>query len=94
MSSSTAVTTSLRMGVVTPSLKGAGWDTSLMAEIEKDKATTEVDAAEEDYVLPRDDDDYSPAHGEDDVGTGVGDEPEYTEEDVLAAAAEHDAVIV
>ena len=66
---------------------------SFKSEIEKDKATTEVDAAEEDYVLPRDDDDYSPAHGEDDVGTGVGDEPEYTEEEVLAAAVEHDAVI-
>jgi sec-independent protein translocase protein TatB len=38
-------------------------------------AKTGENASEEEYVLPRDDDDYSPAHGEDDPGTGVGDEP-------------------
>ena len=50
---------------------------------------------EPDYVLPRDDDEYSPAHGEDDPGTGVGDEPvaELTDaEKVSAAEAERAAV--
>ena len=59
------------------------------------KPTTETseDATEEvEETLPRDDDDYSPAHGEDDLGTGVGDDDEYTEEDLLAADAERDAV--
>ena len=43
-------------------------------------------------VLPRDDDDYSPAHGDEDVGTGVGDDNAFSEEDVIAADAERDAV--
>jgi hypothetical protein len=49
--------------------------------------------AENDLVLPRDDDEYSPAHGEDDTGTGVGDDELYTQEDIDAADAERDAVI-
>ena len=48
---------------------------------------------QEDYTPPRDDDDYSPAHDADEPGTGVEDEPEYTEEDVVAAGAELDAVL-
>ena len=42
--------------------------------------------------MPRDDDEYSPAHGEGDVGTGVGDELTLAEEDVAASDAEADAV--
>jgi sec-independent protein translocase protein TatB len=49
--------------------------------------------AENDLVLPRDDDEYSPAHGDEDMGTGVGDDELYTQEDVAAADAERDAVI-
>ena len=47
---------------------------------------------EPEETLPRDDDDYSPAHGEDDLGTGVGEDDGFTEEDVIAADAERDAV--
>jgi sec-independent protein translocase protein TatB len=65
---------------------------SFKADIEKESVAPDDPAAEEDLVLPRDDDEYSPAHGEDDVGTGVGDEVLYTEEDVAAADAERDAV--
>lgn len=49
--------------------------------------------AENDLVLPRDDDEYSPAHGEEDAGTGVGDDELYTQEDIDAADAEREAVI-
>ena len=48
---------------------------------------------ENDLVLPRDDDEYSPAHGEEDMGTGVGDDELYTQEDIDAADAEREAVI-
>jgi sec-independent protein translocase protein TatB len=48
---------------------------------------------QDDYTPPREDDDYSPAHGADEPGTGVGDEVEYTEEDVAAADSELDAVL-
>ena len=59
----------------------------------KPTPNTSEDATEEiEETLPRDDDEYSPAHGEDDPGTGVGDDDAYTEEDVLAADAERDAV--
>ena len=47
---------------------------------------------EPEETLPRDDDDYSPAHGEEDPGTGVGDDNGYTEEDVVAADAEREAI--
>lgn len=43
-------------------------------------------------VLPREDDDYSAAHGEGESGTGVGDEPRHSEEDVAASAEERNAV--
>ena len=56
-----------------------------------DKKTGEA-AEETEYTLPRDDDDYSPAHGEDEPGTGIEDSGSYAEEDVAAAAAERDAV--
>lgn len=39
-----------------------------------------------DYPLPRDDDDYSPAHGSDESGTGVGDEPHDEGGDTTAAS--------
>lgn len=50
------------------------------------------------YTPPRDDDDFSPAHAEDDVGTGVGDEivndpeTEVVEEQIHDDNAEADAV--
>ena len=53
--------------------------------------------AEEELVLPRDDDEYSPAHGEDDVGTGVGDEPaenDVAEAELDRAAADEEAAAV
>ena len=49
-------------------------------------------AAEPEPPLPRDDDDYSPAHGEGEVGTGVADDPPHSEEDVAASADERNAV--
>jgi len=49
-------------------------------------------AAKPDYTLPRDDDDYSPAHGEEDAGTGVGDEIYAAEEDLAVTEAERDSV--
>ena len=56
-----------------------------------DKKTGEADE-EPEYTLPRDDDDYSPAHGEDEPGTGVEEGEPHTEDDVAAAEAERDAV--
>ena len=41
--------------------------------------------------LPRDDDEYSPAHGDEDPGTGVGDKPD-DEADLAASEAERAAV--
>ena len=59
----------------------------------KATANAEATASEEpEYTLPRDDDEYSPAHGEEEVGTGVGDDETYSEEDVAAANAEREAV--
>ena len=59
----------------------------------KPTVNTSDDPTEElEEVLPRDDDDYSPAHGDEDVGTGVGDDDAHSEEDVIAADAERDAV--
>jgi sec-independent protein translocase protein TatB len=59
----------------------------------KPPATPTADSpADSDLVLPRDDDEYSPLHGEGEVGTGVGDDQHYTEEDVAAADAEREAV--
>jgi len=40
------------------------------------KAPAEEEATEQEYMPPRDDDEYSPAHAENEVGTGVGDEDE------------------
>ena len=65
---------------------------SFKAEIEKEKGASEAAAHDEDAVLPRDDDEYSPAHGESDPGTGVDDDGAYTEEDVAASDAERDAI--
>ena len=48
--------------------------------------------AENDLVLPRDDDEYSPAHGDEELGTGVGDDEMYSETDVAAADAEREAI--
>ena len=54
--------------------------------------STDDAPADSDLVLPRDDDEYSPLHGDGEVGTGVGDDQRYTEEDVAAADAEREAV--
>lgn len=48
--------------------------------------------AEPDYPLPRDDDEYSPAHGEEDVGTGVGEEIYDDESDLAVTKAELETV--
>ncbi|MDH4072660.1 MAG: Sec-independent protein translocase protein TatB [Gammaproteobacteria bacterium] len=79
----------------------------LEEELELDKPTTirpppvsrepsfkspQARPAEPEPVLPRDDDDYSPAHGDDETGTGVGDDDAYSEEDVAASADERNAV--
>jgi len=45
-----------------------------------------------DYITPRDDDDYSDAHGEDDVGTGVGDEIYDDESDLAVTEVERESV--
>ena len=45
-----------------------------------------------DYTGPRDDDEYSPAHGEEDTGTGVGNETNDDEANLAAANAELEAV--
>ena len=47
---------------------------------------------EPEYSLPREDDDYSPAHDADDVGTGVGDEPVDDAEDPAVAEADRERV--
>ncbi len=65
---------------------------SFKSEIETEQGTAPGDVPDEDVVLPRDDDEYSPAHGEDDVGTGVDDDGAYTEEDVAASDAERNAI--
>jgi len=48
--------------------------------------------ATEDVTLPRDDDEYSPAHGEEDPGTGVGDAVDDEQADREASDAEREAV--
>jgi len=72
---------------------------------EKTDTSDATDTAD-DYTAPRDDDDYSPAHAEDDVGTGVNDEIEpddagetkltledqYSPEDIAASEAERSAL--
>ena len=45
-----------------------------------------------DEILPRDDDDYSDAHAEGDVGTGVGDEIYADESDLAVTEAERETV--
>lgn len=45
-----------------------------------------------DYTPPRDDDDYSDAHAEGDVGTGVGDEIYDDESDLAATEADRESV--
>lgn len=58
-------------------------------------AKTGENGGEEEYVLPRDDDDYSPAHGEDEPGTGVGDEPpEVLTDDEKQSASEAERAAV
>ncbi|MGI9203289.1 MAG: Sec-independent protein translocase subunit TatA/TatB [Woeseiaceae bacterium] len=63
-----------------------------------EKVTSESDSsdtAEPEYTPPRDDDDYSPAHDAEDVGTGVGDEIDHenTADKKLDDDAEYDAVM-
>ncbi len=45
-----------------------------------------------DYTPPRDDDDFSEAHGEDDIGTGVGDEIYDDESDLTVTEADRESV--
>jgi len=45
---------------------------------------------EPDYTLPRDDDDFSPAHGDDEVGTGVADDIYDDAEDLVVSEAERE----
>jgi sec-independent protein translocase protein TatB len=49
-------------------------------------------AADPEYILPRDDDEFSPEHAPDDPGTGVGDETYEDEADLAVSEAERDAV--
>lgn len=49
-------------------------------------------AKDPEYILPRDDDEFSPEHAPDDVGTGVGDEIYDDEADLAVSEAERDAV--
>jgi sec-independent protein translocase protein TatB len=58
----------------------------------KPAATPPVESAEPDYTLPREDDDYSAAHGEDEVGTGVDKDEDRGEADLAASEAEREAV--
>jgi len=51
-----------------------------------------ISAEEPEYTLPRDDDDYSPAHGDEETGTGVGDDIHDDEADLAASEAERAAV--
>ena len=44
-----------------------------------------------DETSPRDDDNYSPAHGEDDIGTGVGEEIYADESDLAVTEAERES---
>ena len=48
---------------------------------------------QDDYTPPHDDDNFSHAHGDGEAGTGIGDDEQYTEEDLIAAEAELDAVL-
>lgn len=48
---------------------------------------------EDEYTLPRDDDEYSPAHSEGDTGTGVGDEIYDDESDLAVTEAERETVL-
>jgi sec-independent protein translocase protein TatB len=54
---------------------------------------SETTSAEEpEYTLPREDDDFSPEHGHEDAGTGVGDEIHDDEANLAASEAERAAV--
>lgn len=53
-----------------------------------------TDSADPEYTLPREDDDYSPAHDAEDVGTGVDDEIYDDAEDLAATEAEREEVAV
>ena len=47
----------------------------------------------DEHPLPRDDDEYSPAHSEGDAGTGVGDEIYDDESDLAVTEAERETVL-
>lgn len=65
---------------------------STKADTNTEKETETIAADEPEYTLPRDDDDYSPAHGEEDAGTGVSDDIYDNEADLAASEAERAAV--
>jgi sec-independent protein translocase protein TatB len=50
------------------------------------------ESPEPEYTLPRDDDDYSPAHDAEDAGTGVGDELVDEAEDLAVSEADRERV--
>lgn len=54
-----------------------------------------TDSAEPEYTLPRDDDDYSPAHDAEEVGTGVDDDVDHGTSATMEPGddAEYDAVM-
>lgn len=54
--------------------------------------TETISAEEPEYTLPRDDDDFSPAHGEEEAGTGVSEDIYDDEADLAASEAERAAV--
>ncbi|MGI9262503.1 MAG: Sec-independent protein translocase protein TatB [Woeseiaceae bacterium] len=62
------------------------------ADSDTDSAIETISAEEPEYTLPRDDDDYSPAHGEEEAGTGVSDDIYDDEADLAASEAERAAV--
>lgn len=53
-----------------------------------------ADSAEPEYTLPRDDDDYSPAHAAEEVGTGVDDQLDDAAEELAVTEAERKEVNV
>lgn len=59
------------------------------------KALDAPDEASEDVadVIPRDDDDYSPAHATDEVGTGVGEEIYADDSDLAVTEADRDDTV-
>ncbi|MDH3439322.1 MAG: Sec-independent protein translocase protein TatB [Gammaproteobacteria bacterium] len=67
-------------------------ETEAGTETETETEAETISAKEPEYTLPRDDDDFSPAHGEEDPGTGVSEDIYDDEADLAASEAERAAV--